>query len=211
MKKTKSKGFTLIELMVVIAIISLLSSIVLASLKGVRERAVLNKAVSEMKSLQTALELYKNQFGIYPGELSGSSSYDDDVLCNYICGLWDNGDIHPFFTTELVNKKLISKVPHAPNYPNNCNTNNCSADGYVLGYSVTDSLFTQLLYKDNNSSNEYAMCGNQRVKNYVIYLAANNKKINLPIMSYSRDGATLTIPEFMGFAAPNLNVYCISM
>ena len=65
----KSKGFTLIELMVVIAIISLLSAIVLASVRSIREKAVLNKTVAEMRSLQQALELYKNQMGVYPGDV----------------------------------------------------------------------------------------------------------------------------------------------
>jgi len=55
-----NKGFTLIELLVVIAIIGLLSSVVLVSMQGVRARARDARRVSEMKAIQTAIEMYAN-------------------------------------------------------------------------------------------------------------------------------------------------------
>ncbi|MBC7982065.1 prepilin-type N-terminal cleavage/methylation domain-containing protein [Candidatus Parcubacteria bacterium] len=62
------KGFTLIELLVVIAIIGLLSSIVLASLKDARDRANASKFKSEINQFINALELYKNDKGVYPAQ-----------------------------------------------------------------------------------------------------------------------------------------------
>ena len=61
-----SKGFTLIELLVVIAIIGLLSSIVLASLNSARTKSRDARRVSDLKQLQTALELYYNDNTAYP-------------------------------------------------------------------------------------------------------------------------------------------------
>jgi len=52
------RGFTLIELLVVIAIIGLLSSVVLASLNTAREKSRDARRISDLRQIQTALELY---------------------------------------------------------------------------------------------------------------------------------------------------------
>src|ERR1044072_6097963 len=60
------RGFTLIELLVVIAIIGLLSSVVLASLNGARKKGRDARRLSDLKQLQTALELYYSDHTAYP-------------------------------------------------------------------------------------------------------------------------------------------------
>jgi prepilin-type N-terminal cleavage/methylation domain-containing protein len=65
MKKTK--GFTLIELLVVISIIGVLSSVVLASLNTARIKARDAKRMSEIHTVELALEQYAlNNGGAYP-------------------------------------------------------------------------------------------------------------------------------------------------
>lgn len=65
MKRT-NKGFTLIELLVVIAIIGLLTTAAVAGFGYVRERARDTKRVSDMKTLQKALEIYLTTNSRYP-------------------------------------------------------------------------------------------------------------------------------------------------
>jgi len=65
MSKYKS-GFTLIELLVVIAIIGLLSTLSILSLNTARARARDAKRVADVKQIQTALEMYYNDIGVYP-------------------------------------------------------------------------------------------------------------------------------------------------
>lgn len=66
-----NKGFTLAELLIVIAIIGILSSVVIASLAPARAKGRDANRISEIKSMQLALELYYDANGnAYPASLS---------------------------------------------------------------------------------------------------------------------------------------------
>jgi len=62
----KQRGFTLIELLVVIAIIGLLSTLAVVALNNARQKARDARRVSDIKQVQTALELYYNDENGYP-------------------------------------------------------------------------------------------------------------------------------------------------
>jgi type II secretion system protein G len=62
----KQKGFTLIELLVVIAIIGLLSTLAVVALNNARQKSRDAKRISDIKQIQTALELYYNDNNGYP-------------------------------------------------------------------------------------------------------------------------------------------------
>ncbi|MBI2038094.1 MAG: prepilin-type N-terminal cleavage/methylation domain-containing protein [Candidatus Magasanikbacteria bacterium] len=66
MKKLNEKGFTLIELLVVIAIIGLLSTLAVVSLGNARQKSRDARRLSDLKQLQTALELYYTDQTAYP-------------------------------------------------------------------------------------------------------------------------------------------------
>ncbi|MFM2414331.1 MAG: protein ral secretion pathway protein [Candidatus Parcubacteria bacterium] len=57
-KKNNRSAFTLIELLVVVAIIGILSTIVIASVNTARRRSRDSRRQQDMKSIQTALDLY---------------------------------------------------------------------------------------------------------------------------------------------------------
>ncbi len=82
MKRSQS-GFTLIELLVVIAIIGLLSTLAVVALNSARQRSRDAKRVSDIRQIQTALELGFSETNNYPtgaGTILGSANFD--VLCN---------------------------------------------------------------------------------------------------------------------------------
>ena len=76
MPKTK-KGFTLIELLVVIAIIGLLATLSVVALNNARERARDSRRVSDIKQIQTALELYFNANDSYPESTSTGEAHEE--------------------------------------------------------------------------------------------------------------------------------------
>ena len=69
----KQRGFTLIELLVVIAIIGLLSTLAVVALNNARMKSRDAKRVSDVKQIQTALELYYNDVNLYPAAPLGTA------------------------------------------------------------------------------------------------------------------------------------------
>lgn len=71
------RGFTLIELMVVVAIIALLSALSMAALNVTRKGARDAQRLSSLRELQTGLELYYTARGEYPaGDGAGTGGWD---------------------------------------------------------------------------------------------------------------------------------------
>ena len=64
--KKQFSGFTLIEMLVVIAIIGILASIVMVSLLGGKQKARDARRISDMKTIQLGLETYYNDNLRYP-------------------------------------------------------------------------------------------------------------------------------------------------
>lgn len=77
--KNKKSGFTIIEILVVIAIIGLLSSVVLVGLTGFRKRGRDARRIADLRQTQSALELYYAKFSHYPAAARWSGD-DSDTL-----------------------------------------------------------------------------------------------------------------------------------
>ncbi len=62
----KNKGFTIIELMVVLVIIGVLASLIVPNVLGRAQEAKVSAAKTDLKSLEQALKLYKLDNQRYP-------------------------------------------------------------------------------------------------------------------------------------------------
>jgi prepilin-type N-terminal cleavage/methylation domain-containing protein len=75
MKKNviNQQGFTLVELLVVVAIIGMLASLSIVALGSARTKARDAARVASVKNIQTALELYYSDTGLYPSTVTPGS------------------------------------------------------------------------------------------------------------------------------------------
>ena len=62
----RQRGFTLLEIMVVIVILGVLASLTIPSLMGNKDRADRQKAVSDIVTLENALDMYRLDNSRYP-------------------------------------------------------------------------------------------------------------------------------------------------
>ena len=65
-KKLDSKGFTLIELMIVIAIIGILAAIAIPQFAAYRKKAYNSASLSDLKNTKTTVESYYADNQYYP-------------------------------------------------------------------------------------------------------------------------------------------------
>lgn len=87
----EEKGFTLIEIMVVLIIIGLLAGIVVPKLMGRTEEAKHTKTMVQIKNLQSALDLYKLDSGSYPTTDQGLQALVEKPAVGEIPKRWKEG------------------------------------------------------------------------------------------------------------------------
>lgn len=64
--KKQNKGFTIVELLIVIVVIGILALLVITTYSGIQAKARNSKRQSDIASLQTQLEAFFSQNGYYP-------------------------------------------------------------------------------------------------------------------------------------------------
>jgi prepilin-type N-terminal cleavage/methylation domain-containing protein len=92
----KINGFTLVELLIVMAVLAILISITIISFKGMQDEARKAKAQGDVKTLKVAIEsYYKNNNNVYPSQ----ADYEQ-ILLNSIPRIIENFLYDPFGQTS---------------------------------------------------------------------------------------------------------------
>ena len=129
--KNNKPGFTLIELLVVIAIIGLLSTLSIIALNSARARSRDARRISDVKQIQTALEMYYNLADKYP---------DAGTAVNQL-STSTQPSIAYASTTFLT---LWPQAPTPPDNPGNANTP-CDDTNNPYAYAVSENNATYTL------------------------------------------------------------------
>lgn len=126
------KGFTLIELLVVIAIIGLLATLAVVALQNARQKSRDAKRVSDIKQLQTALDLYYSDNTTYPVEAVAITlgQATSDALCG-------DGFVAAGDASCTANETYMDRVPADPI---DADTNIYQYTGDTTSYSITFEL-----------------------------------------------------------------------
>ena len=89
--RLRDRGFTLIELMVVIVILGILAGFVVPKIMGRPEEARRMKARVQIESLETSLKLYKLDNGIYPNTEQGLQALVEPPTVGRLPRAWRKG------------------------------------------------------------------------------------------------------------------------
>ncbi|HUC02142.1 MAG TPA: prepilin-type N-terminal cleavage/methylation domain-containing protein [Candidatus Paceibacterota bacterium] len=136
MNSTQRKGFTLIEILIVVAIIAILASVVLVGLGPTQQAGRDARRISDLSEVQNGLELYYNECGYYPGTKQTGSS----------CGNFSEISSWANLTTALEGTTAIA-ITSVPNDPT-------AGHNYQYGTNGTGSLYVleATLENPNNSA-----------------------------------------------------------
>lgn len=115
-KREKEKGFTLLEILIVVAIIGLLASLIIPNIIGRYEKSKEEIAKAQIEMLSTAVEAFKLDMGRYPNSL-------DELI---------NGS-DPNWRGPYLAKKQIPKDPWGRDYQYKYPGEHGNYDLYSLG------------------------------------------------------------------------------
>jgi len=161
MKRIRSKGFTLVELLVVIGIIALLISILLPSLNRARETANRVKCASNLRQIGQAILLYTNDSkGPYPRTIYYVNSAPSDASNNVASGSYASDPFLQGTSTGFVNNVpeamfLLLRTEDITSAVFVCPSSNATPDLFYGGLTTAQNQidFTNIA---NNLSYSYA-------------------------------------------------------
>ena len=109
-KRNNNKGFTIVELLIVIVVIGILALLVITTYSGIQQKARNSKRQSDVAAVQTQLEAFYQQSGYYP---SNKDLNDASWLSTNMKSLDVNALIDPSNSTQ---SKTLTKTPGAKSY-----------------------------------------------------------------------------------------------
>lgn len=143
--RKSDKGFTIVELLIVIVVIGLLAGLVLNTFQGAQARARNTERQTDLNALHTHLEVYFNDNGHYPSGGSATICGDDGATsCVLSTTIFDGLDAEALNDPSGTAISVVSSAPTPANgayyyFPTGCTgTGNGQCTGYTLYADLED-------------------------------------------------------------------------
>lgn len=152
----KQRGFTIVELLIVIVVIAILAAITIVAFRGVQSRSRDSARSATVAQIQKALEAYYSTYGVYPASSPGSGT---NVPSGFV-GVWGSGGAYSYSIDTAGNwmirltqtpdgaAPIVSRVPVDPTNDNThyltywsttTGVGACQQAFYILGVSGYES------------------------------------------------------------------------
>lgn len=96
-KKSLQRGFTIVEILIVVIVVGILAAITIVSFNASQKQAQATRTIAMVKSSSEAIDAYYTKNGQYPGEISYDPVCLGDGYANSTCGTNDiSGDCSAF-------------------------------------------------------------------------------------------------------------------
>lgn len=79
--RTARRGFTLIEILIVVVILGILASIVIPQFTNASDQAAVSQARTQLQSMRSQCQLFRAQYGYLPGDAADDGAMDSVVAC----------------------------------------------------------------------------------------------------------------------------------
>lgn len=106
MGASKKRGFTIVELLIVIVVIGILAALATASFSTVQKRAIDAARISDMQTIMKALQMYRETNGGFPTHSASANAWGWEISTT--------GTGPTNFIGALSQQRIISKVPVDP-------------------------------------------------------------------------------------------------
>lgn len=125
----RQRGFTIVELLIVIVVIGILAALVITTFSGIQQRARNTERETDIKALHSQLEAYYAQYGHYP---TLANLNDESFRGEFLRGLDDGALIPPNSDDEPEATASQDHYGYAP-APDGCdNSDGNTCQAYVL-------------------------------------------------------------------------------
>ena len=129
LKKYKDRGFTIVELLIVIVVIGILATLVITTYNGVQEKARDTKRKTDINALQGQIEAYEAENGNYPtlANVNSSTWRSTNMKGLDPSALEDpNGSTQALCATTTTNCYVFAVTPSG------CDNSTTDCTGYTL-------------------------------------------------------------------------------